>query len=246
MEDYQRDFMDFLVEKGALRFGKFELKSGRVSPYFIDMGELLKDGECLSRLGEFYTLGIQGKVGFDNFDVLYGPPEKGKPLSAAVASAMFDIYGMNKKAVYKREIPKYHGEGTAGGLQDIWLYGATLKGDEALLLLDDVFTTGRTKYQSIDFFSGVSPGLKCAGVFIGVDRQEVGERFESAAEEFTKEAGVPVDSIITASGIYEYADGKPLLRRESSDLFAYIMQYGTDEAKKSVLDGRRRRLPEGN
>ena len=82
MKDYQRDFIDFAIRAGVLRFGEFTLKSGRTSPYFFNAG-LFNTGEHLSNLGRCYAQAIvDSGIGFD---VLFGPAYKGIPLAAAAS-----------------------------------------------------------------------------------------------------------------------------------------------------------------
>ncbi|SVC66405.1 uncharacterized protein METZ01_LOCUS347247, partial [marine metagenome] len=89
MEQYQNDFVDFMLEIGALKFGEFTLKSGRVSPYFFNAGQF-NQGNHLSRLGQFYAQAIEASG--IKFDVLFGPAYKGIPLAAATAIALNDSF----------------------------------------------------------------------------------------------------------------------------------------------------------
>ena len=85
MEQYQKDFVDFMLEIGALKFGEFTLKSGRISPYFFNAGAFNTGGH-LSKLGKFYAQAIQDSN--LDFDVLFGPAYKGIPLAAATSISL--------------------------------------------------------------------------------------------------------------------------------------------------------------
>ena len=95
MEDYKREFIDFMVESNVLKFGEFTLKSGRKSPFFMNAGAYVT-GYQLKKLGEFYARAIHDNFGTD-FDVLFGPAYKGIPLSVVTAVAFHDLYGKEVK-----------------------------------------------------------------------------------------------------------------------------------------------------
>ena len=79
MEQYKKEFIEFMVESDVLKFGDFTLKSGRKSPFFMNAGAYVT-GTQLMRLGEYYATAIHENFG-DDFDVLFGPAYKGIPLS---------------------------------------------------------------------------------------------------------------------------------------------------------------------
>ena len=91
MEDYKKDFIEFMVESDVLKFGDFTLKSGRKSPFFMNAGAYVT-GSQLKRLGEYYAMAIYEHYG-DDFDVLFGPAYKGIPLSVTTTTAFFNLYG---------------------------------------------------------------------------------------------------------------------------------------------------------
>ncbi len=76
MKAYQREFIEFALERQVLRFGEFTLKSGRKSPYFFNAG-LFNTGRDLARLGRFYAAALVD-AGID-YDLLFGPATRGSP-----------------------------------------------------------------------------------------------------------------------------------------------------------------------
>ena len=122
MQDYQREFLDFALDLGVLRFGEFTLKSGRVSPYFFNAG-LFNTGAALARLGRFYAKAIVDSG--IKFDVLYGPAYKGIPLVAAAGIALADLHNRDLPWCFNRKEAKDHGEG--GNLVGAGLDGRILQ-----------------------------------------------------------------------------------------------------------------------
>ncbi len=78
MMTYKEEFIEFLVQCNALKFGEFELKSGRIAPYFINTG-MFDTGTKIKKLGTYYAQAIQEHFK-DDFDGIYGPAYKGIPL----------------------------------------------------------------------------------------------------------------------------------------------------------------------
>ncbi|MCU7868126.1 MAG: orotate phosphoribosyltransferase, partial [Candidatus Thiodiazotropha sp. (ex Lucinoma borealis)] len=130
MQDYQREFLNFSLDVGVLRFGEFTLKSGRVSPYFFNAG-LFNSGASLARLGRYYAQAIVDS-GIP-FDVLYGPAYKGIPLAAVTTAALFDHHGIDIPYAFNRKEAKDHGEGGV-------IVGHELAGK--ILIIDDVISAG--------------------------------------------------------------------------------------------------------
>lgn len=187
---YQKDFIRFALDCGVLKFGKFQLKSGRVSPYFFNTG-LFNTGAQLGQLGQFYAQALQ-QSGLRP-SVLYGPAYKGIPLATATAIAYAQLSGEDIPFVFNRKEAKDHGEG--GGL-----VGAPLQGQ--VLILDDVITAGTSVRESVDIIrqAGATP----AGVLIALDRQEQGLQNISAIDEVKKQFAIPVIAIITLADIVNY------------------------------------------
>ena len=211
MEQYQKDFVDFTLATGVLKFGEFTLKSGRISPYFFNAG-LFNSGSHLSQLGIFYAKAIEAS-GL-KFDVLFGPAYKGITLATATAIALNDSLGRNIPYSFNRKEAKDHGEGGS-------IVGHPLEGD--ILIIDDVITAGTAIREAQDIIS--ANGAKTKGVIVALDRQEKGNSELSAIQEVEEIFGVKVLSIINLSHIVDYLkdskDEETLLRIEH-----YRSQYG--------------------
>lgn len=211
MEQYQKDFVDFTLETGVLKFGEFTLKSGRVSPYFFNAG-LFNTGSHLSELGKFYAQAIE--VSDLKFDVLFGPAYKGIPLASAASIALNDSFNRNVPYSFNRKEAKDHGEGGS-------IVGHPLEGD--ILIIDDVITAGTAIHEAQEIIQ--SSGATAKGVIVALDRQEKGKGELSAIQEVEKVFGIRVLSIISLTHIIDYLksnnDSKILTQIES-----YRSQYG--------------------
>jgi orotate phosphoribosyltransferase len=193
MQDYQRQFIDFIAQAGILKFGEFTLKSGRISPYFFNAG-LFNTGEQLAKLGEFYAQAIVDS-GLD-YDVLFGPAYKGIPLATTTCVALFNRHHQNKPYAFNRKEKKAHGEGGS-------VVGADLQG-QSVLLIDDVMTAGTAIRESMTLLA--QEQAKPAGVIIALDRQEKGQSDLSATQEVARDYAIPVLSIIKMADLITYLE----------------------------------------
>ena len=211
MEQYQKDFVDFTLATGVLKFGEFTLKSGRISPYFFNAG-LFNTGSHLSQLGIFYAKAIEAS-GLE-FDVLFGPAYKGIPLATATAIALNDSLGRNIPYSFNRKEAKDHGEGGS-------IVGHPLEGE--ILIIDDVITAGTAIREAQDIIN--ANGAKTKGVIVALDRQEKGNGELSAIQEVEEIFGITVLSIINLSHIVDYLkDSKNAETLQSIE--DYRTQYG--------------------
>jgi orotate phosphoribosyltransferase len=215
MQDYQEQFLDFVINRQILRFGEFTLKSGRQSPYFFNAG-LFNTGAALAFIGQCYAAAIQ--QAWLEYDVIFGPAYKGIPLAAATSIALANNFACDKPYCFNRKEAKDHGEGGT-------IVGAALAG--RVLVVDDVITAG-TAIREVMTIIGQAKAT-AAGVLVALDREERGQQGElSAIGEIRKEFGLPVVSIIALGQIIDYLQqtGNPELQLYLPKLEAYRERYG--------------------
>jgi orotate phosphoribosyltransferase len=212
MKDYQREFIEFALDTGVLKFGSFTLKSGRQSPYFFNSG-LFNSGASLAKLGRFYARTI-AESGLD-FDVLFGPAYKGIPLASTTVVALADGHDQDMPYVFNRKEVKDHGEGGQ-------LVGAELKGK--VLIIDDVISAGTSVRESVEIIRAA--GAEPAGVIIALDRRERGQGELSAIQEVQAEHDIPVLNIISLNDLLGFLQDSPELGEHLPAVKAYRDQYG--------------------
>ena len=195
MEGYKREFIEFLMGAGVLKFGDFTAKSGRKIPYFVNAGEI-KTGEQIAKLGEFYAKAYFDKVG-NKRTVLYGPAYKG--ISIAVSSAVaLAKEGLDVPFFFNRKEAKDHGE---GGI----FVGYLPKDGEEIVIVEDVITAGTAIRESMANLSSLQ-GSKVVATFVMVDRKEKGQGEKGAMQEIEEEFGFPVYSVVDVYDIIEYLE----------------------------------------
>ncbi len=214
MQAYQREFIEFAIEQGVLKFGEFTLKSGRVSPYFFNAG-LFRSGAALARLGRCYAQAVVDS-GIDA-DVLFGPAYKGIPLAAATAVALAERHARDMPFSFNRKEAKDHGEGGR-------IVGAELAG--RILIIDDVITAGTAIREVMTLIEAA--GAEAAGVVIALDRQERGEGSQSAIQEVESRYGMPVVSIVTLDMVLSYLEqqSNQELQGHAAAIRDYRARYG--------------------
>ena len=202
----QQAFIDFLITQGVLKFGEFRLNSGRVSPYFFNLGAV-SDGAGFAQLGRAYADAILAAE--IDFDVLFGPAYKGIPIAVATATALAE-QGVHVGVAYNRKEAKDHGEGGS-------LVGAEVSG--RVLLVDDVLTSGKAIRQSVDLIGQTD--ARIVGTVIALDRAELFDGGVTAVEALASDLGVPIVSIASVVDIIEQVDDASLLQR----MVEYQQQY---------------------
>jgi len=212
MKQYQKEFIEFAIERGVLKFGEFTLKSGRTSPYFFNAG-LFNQGSDLARLGRFYAAALQDSG--VNYDLLFGPAYKGIPIATAAAIALYDTYQKDVPYCFNRKEKKDHGEGGN-------LVGSPLKG--RVMLVDDVITAGTAIRESMEIVQ--ANGAELAGVLIALDRQEKGKGELSAIQEVERDYNATVISIVKLNDVIEYLQNSPDFAQYLDKVTAYRAQYG--------------------
>lgn len=216
MQDYQREFIEFAVQRQVLKFGQFTLKSGRTSPYFFNAG-LFNTGRDLARLGQFYAQALlAAKI---DYDLLFGPAYKGIPIATTTAVALADKHDIDKPYCFNRKEAKDHGEGGT-------LVGSPLAGK--VMLVDDVITAGTAIRESMQIIQ--ANGAQLAGVLIALDRQEKGQGELSAIQEVERDFGCQVVSIVSLADLVEYLQDitqqQPEMTQHLDNIKQYRASYG--------------------
>lgn len=212
MKAWQRQFIEFAINKQVLKFGEFTLKSGRTSPYFFNAG-LFNTGRDLALLGRFYAQALVDSS--IDFDLVFGPAYKGIPIATTTAVALADHHDRDVPYCFNRKEAKTHGEGGT-------LVGSPLQG--RIMLVDDVITAGTAIRESMEIISASHATL--AGVLISLDRQERGRGKESAIQEVERDYGCKVISIITLEELIAYLEEKPEMADHLVAVRAYRKEYG--------------------
>ena len=212
MHSYQSRFVDYCLQRGALKFGEFKLKSGRISPYFFNAG-IFNRGADLAALAAFYADAIEhSKI---DFDLLFGPAYKGIPLAAITASALFQLHQRDLPYAFNRKEAKDHGEGGR-------IVGAEVSG--RVMIIDDVITAGTAIREAISLIE--AEGAEVTAVTIALDRQEKGLGQVSSIQELEQQ-GLSVVSIIKLEHILEHLEASGD-HAYCEAIEAYRLQYGID------------------
>ncbi len=212
MKDYQKEFIEFALEKQVLKFGEFTLKSGRTSPYFFNAG-LFSTGRDLARLGRFYALALEDAA--IEYDVLFGPAYKGIPIATTTAVALADHHDKDVPYCFNRKEKKAHGEGGT-------LVGSALTGK--IMLVDDVITAGTAIRESMEIIA--DNGADLSGVLIALDRQEKGKAELSAIQEVERDFNTKVISIVKLADLISYLESQGTMDEHLASVKAYRDQYG--------------------
>ena len=205
MEQYKKEFIDFMVECQVLKFGSFTLKSGRQSPFFMNAGAYVT-GSQLARLGEFYAKAIHDNFG-DDIDVFFGPAYKGIPLAVVTAVAYSKLYGKEIKYCSDRKEEKDHGADKGG------LLGYKIKDGDKVVIIEDVTTSGKSieeTYPKIKAQETTPGAIKIVGEIVSLNRQERAlDTTKSALDTITEKYGFPAKAIVSMKDVVDalYTNG---------------------------------------
>ena len=218
MEQYKKEFIDFMLESKVLKFGDFTTKSGRKTPFFINTGNYTT-GEQLDKLGMFYAKAINEHFGKE-VDVLFGPAYKGIPLTVTTAISMNKLYDLNVEYCSNRKEVKDHGE---GGI----LLGGSLKDSKRVVIVEDVMTAGTSIYETAPILKAQGD-VEISGLVISVDRMEIGKGGKkSAVQEVEEEFGIKVHSVVTMDDIIKAIEDGVVEGKEHLDAMKkYRETYG--------------------
>ena len=213
MKDYQREFIEFAIERDVLRFGEFTLKSGRLSPYYFNFG-LFNTGSALARLGQYFAQAlVQSGI---KCDVILGPAYKGIPLATSMAVALSESHGIDMPYAFNRKEAKAHGEGGS-------LVGAALKG--RVVIVDDVITAGTAIREVMTIIA--AHNATPVATLIAIDRMEKGQGELSAIQEVERDFAMQVVSIISFDHVLEYLQETGYEQPQIDAMVQYRKDFGT-------------------
>lgn len=222
MEQYKKEFIEFMVDSNVLKFGEFTLKSGRKSPFFMNAGAYVT-GSQLKKLGQYYATAIHDNYGTD-FDVLFGPAYKGIPLAVATTIAFSELYGQDIRYCSNRKEVKDHGD---VGI----LLGSSLKDGDRVVIIEDVTTSGKSIEETFPILKEQA-NVDVVGLMVSLNRQERGKTQQNALAEIREMYGIETGAIVTMEEVVEYLynknyNGKVLIddaMKKAID--TYYAQYG--------------------
>ena len=222
MEQYKKEFIEFMIDCNVLKFGDFVTKSGRKTPFFVNTG-FYRTGSQLQRLGEYYAEAINNEFGFD-FDVLFGPAYKRIPLTVATTMAIAERYYEDIKYCSNRKEVKDHGD---KGI----LLGSPIEDGDKVVIIEDVTTAGTSIEETLPIIKAQG-NVEMVGMVVSVDRMERGQGSKSALKEIEEKYGFKTTSIVTMKEVVEHLYNKPYKGKIIIDdtikaaIDAYYEQYG--------------------
>lgn len=214
-ENIKQEFIEFLLDTEVLRFGDFTLKSGRKSPYFFNMG-VVDSGISLVNLGIFYARAIHNNFGL--VDNIFGPAYKGISLAAASAIGFALEYEEEVNFCFDRKEEKAHGDKGK-------IVGAVPQKEDRIVIVDDVMTTGGTKYEAVELLRSFE-GVEIAGLVIGMNRKEKAEDGSDAMARFKQETGVEAYAIADVYDVIDFLKEKNFDQDLIGRMEEYIDTYG--------------------
>lgn len=222
MEQYKKEFIEFMIDCNVLKFGDFITKSGRKTPFFVNTG-FYRTGSQLKRLGEYYAEAISSEFGLD-FDVLFGPAYKGIPLTVAATMAIADRYDEDIRYCSNRKEIKDHGD---KGI----LLGSPIEDGDKVVIIEDVTTAGTSIEETLPIIKAQG-SVDVVGMVVSVDRMERGQGTKSALKEIEEKYGFKTTAIVTMEEVVEHLYNKPYKGKVIIDdtlkaaIDAYYEQYG--------------------
>ena len=215
MDQYKKEFIEFMVDSKVLKFGEFTLKSGRKSPFFMNAGAYVT-GTQLRKLGEYYARAIHDHYGLD-FDVLFGPAYKGIPLAVATTMAISELYGKDIRYCSNRKEVKDHGD---VGI----LLGSPIKDGDRVVIIEDVTTSGKSIEETFPIIQAQGD-VEIKGLMVSLNRMEKGKGTQSALDEIREKYGFEANAIVSMADVVEHLYNQP-----------YKGEVIIDDTLKSAID----------
>ncbi len=220
MEDYKKEFVSFMLDAKALKFGDFTLKSGRKSPFFMNAGAYVT-GKQLHELGRYYAKAIHDNFGLD-FDVLFGPAYKGIPLAVVTVLAIDELYGKEVRYCSNRKEIKDHGD---TGI----LLGSKLKDGDRVIMIEDVTTSGKSMEETVPIVRSQAD-VEIKGLIVSLNRNEKGKGNKTALSEIEDLYGFKAAAIVSMPEVVEILKERNALDADLlSRIDAYYAEYGATE-----------------
>ena len=222
MEQYKKEFIEFMIDCNVLKFGDFVTKSGRKTPFFVNTG-FYRTGAQLKRLGEYYAEAINAEFGLD-FDVLFGPAYKGIPLTVATTMSIAEMYDEDIKYCSNRKEVKDHGD---KGI----LLGSPIEDGDKVVIIEDVTTAGTSIQETLPIIKAQGD-VDVMGLVVSVDRMERGQGEKRALTEIEENYGIKTTAIVTMAEVVEHLYNREYKGRVIIDdtlkaaIDAYYDQYG--------------------
>ena len=188
---------DGLLSAGCVKFGNFTLKSGLQSPFYIDLRQIITYPKLLEQVGAAYLPLLRDL----KFDRIAGLPYAAIPIGTAISLAG------NYPMIYPRKEVKTYG--TKAEIEGEYHSG------ETVVVIDDLATTGGSKFEAIEKLTGV--GLVVKDVVVLVDRQ-------SGAKESLEQAGYSMHAVLTIRQLLDYWEKSNKVEKdkiEATRLFLY-------------------------
>ena len=219
MEEYKKEFVQFMLDCNALKFGDFTLKSGRRSPFFMNAGAYVT-GAQLMHLAKAYAAAIHDNFGLD-FDVLFGPAYKGIPLAAATVIAIYEMYGKEVRYCSNRKEVKDHGD---TGI----LLGSKLKDGDRVIMIEDVTTSGKSMEETVPIVRAQAD-VEIKGLIVSLNRCEKGKGTKTALDEVSELYGFPTAAIVSMKEVIEILEEKGMMDADLRQrIDAYYALYGAE------------------
>lgn len=216
LSKFKKEFIEFMMGSGVLKFGDFVTKSGRNTPYFINTGNY-KTGAQIDTLGRFYAQLVKEVCG-DKFNAMFGPAYKGIPISTATASALAREHNIDKPFFFNRKEVKDYGEGGN-------IVGYKPIDNDIVIIIEDVITAGTAIRETMPILKSFG-NIIVRDMFISVNRCEVGQNsMKTAIMEVYDDFGITVHSIITVKDIYEYLKEQDIYSDVLERMRKYMEQY---------------------